>query len=49
MKILENYVTELYDRPNRLTKLDVEPEEEIDRDEKGPSIFQSKVEKPSRK
>ena len=45
LKIWENYVTELYDRPNRPETLEVEPEEEVDIDEKGPYILQSKVEK----
>ena len=44
LKIWENYVTELYDRPNRLETLEVEPEE-VDTDEKGPYILQSEVEK----
>jgi len=42
LKILENYVTELYDRPETL---EVEPEEEVDTDEKGPYILQNEVEK----
>jgi len=45
LKIWENYVTELYDRPNRPETLEVEPEEEVDTDEKGPCILQSEVEK----
>jgi len=45
LKIWENYITELHDRPNRPVTLDVEPEEEVDADEKGPYILQSKVEK----
>jgi hypothetical protein len=45
MKIWENYVTELHDRPNRPETLEVEPEEEVDADEKGPYILQSEVEK----
>ena len=47
LKICENYITELYDRPNRPETLDVEPEEEVDTDEKGPytSILRSEVEK----
>ena len=45
LKIWENYVTELYDRPNRPETLEVEPEEEWDTDEKGPYILQSEVEK----
>jgi len=39
------YNTELYDRPNRPETLEVEPEEEVDTDEKGPYILQSEVEK----
>ena len=45
MKIWENYVTALCDRPNRPETLEVEPEEEVDTDEKGPYILQSEVEK----
>jgi hypothetical protein len=45
LKIWENYTTELYDRPNRPETLEVEPEEEVDTDEKGPYILQSEVEK----
>ena len=45
LKIWENYVTELYDRPNRPETLEVEPEEEVDTDEKCPYILQSEVEK----
>ena len=45
LKIWENYITELYDRPNRQETLDVKPEEEVDTDEKGPYIWQSEVEK----
>ena len=45
LKIWENYITELYDRPNRPETLDVEPEEEVDTDEKGPNILKSAVEK----
>jgi hypothetical protein len=33
------------DRPNRPETLEVEPEEEVDTDEKGPYILQSEVEK----
>jgi hypothetical protein len=44
LKIWENYVTGLYDRPNRPETLEVEPEE-VDTDEKGPYILQSEVEK----
>ena len=39
LKIWENYIAELYDRPNRPETLDVEPEEEVDTDEKGPYIL----------
>ena len=35
-----------YNTPNRPETLDVEPEEEVDTDEKGPYILQSEVEKP---
>ena len=45
LKIWENYVTELYDRLNRPETLEVEPEEEVDTDEKGPHILKSEVEK----
>jgi len=45
LKIWENYITELHDRPNRPETLEVEPEEEVDADEKGPHILQSEVEK----
>ena len=39
------YITELYDRPNRPETLEVEPEEEVDTDEKDLYILQSEVEK----
>ena len=45
LKIWENYITELHDRPNRPETLEVETEEEVDTDEKGPRILQSEVEK----
>jgi len=45
LKIWENYITELHDRPNRTQNLEVEPEEEVDTDEKDPYILQSEVEK----
>jgi hypothetical protein len=45
LKIWENYITELHDRPNRPETLEVEPEEEVDGDEKGPYILHSEVEK----
>jgi len=43
--IWENYITELYNQPNRPETLEVEPEEEVNTDEKGPHILQSAVEK----
>jgi hypothetical protein len=50
LKIWENYITELYDRPNRPETLEIESEEEINADEKVPNILQSEVKKkPSRK
>ena len=48
LKIWENYITELYDRPNRPEKLEAEPEEEIDKEEKGPLISKSEVEKANK-
>jgi hypothetical protein len=45
LKIWENYITELYDRPKRPETLDIEPEEEVDTDEIGRYILQSEVEK----
>jgi hypothetical protein len=45
LKIREDYIKELYDRPNRLETLEVEPEEEVDTDKKGPYILQSELEK----
>jgi len=38
-------IAELYDRHNRPETLEVEREEEVDTDEKGPRISQSEVEK----
>ena len=49
LKIWENYITELYDRPNRQETLEFEPEKEVDTGEKGPHNLQSEVEKLSRK
>ena len=40
LKILENYITELYDQPENL---EVNPEEKVDADEKGPYILQSEM------
>jgi len=45
LKIWENYITELYDRPNLPENLEVEPEEEVDTDGRGSYILQSEVEK----
>ena len=45
LKIWENYITEIYDRPNRPETLEVEPEEEVDTYEEGPHILQSEVKK----
>ena len=45
LKIWENYIKELHDRPNRPETLEVEPEENVDADEKGLCILQSEVEK----
>ena len=36
LKIWENYITELYDRPNRPETIEVETEKEVDTDEEGP-------------
>jgi hypothetical protein len=43
LKIWEKYITELHNRPNRPKTLEVEHEEEVDKDEKGPYILQSEV------
>jgi len=45
LKIWENYITELYDRANRPQTLEVEPEEEVDTEKKGPYIFRIEEEK----
>jgi len=49
LKIWGNYVTELYDRTYRPETLEVEPEEEIDTDDKGPYIQQGEVKKAIKK
>jgi hypothetical protein len=41
LKFWKNYISELYNRPKTL---EVEPEEEVDTDEKGSYILQSEVE-----
>jgi hypothetical protein len=45
LQIWENHITELYDLANQPEHLEVEPEAEVDEDEKGPYILQSEVEK----
>ena len=45
LKVWENYITELHDRPNRPVNLEVEPEDEVDAEKKGPYILRSEVEK----
>jgi hypothetical protein len=45
LQLLENYITELYYRANRPEHLEVEPETEVDEDDKGAYILQSEVEK----
>jgi hypothetical protein len=45
LQIWKNYITELYDGANRPEHLEVEPDAEVDEDEKGPYILQSEVEK----
>jgi hypothetical protein len=45
LKIWESYVAELYDRANRPENLNVEPEDEVGADHKGPHILHSEVEK----
>ena len=45
LKIWEKYVSELYDRTNRPESVEIELEEEVDIDGKGPYILQIEVEK----
>jgi hypothetical protein len=45
LKLWGNYITEPYDQPNQPETLEAEPEEEVNTEEKGPCILQSKVEK----
>ena len=45
LKIWENYITELYERPNGQETLEVETKEGVDTDQKGPYILQSEEEK----
>ena len=49
LKIWENYIKELYDRRNRPETLDIEPEEEVDTNEKGPIFCKVKWKMPSSK
>jgi hypothetical protein len=49
LKIWENYITELYDRPNQPETLEVKPEEEGDIEDKGPIFCKVKWQKPSMK
>jgi hypothetical protein len=49
LQIWKNYITELYDRPNQPETLEVEPEEEIDTDKKGPYILQNEIKKTIKK
>jgi thermostable 8-oxoguanine DNA glycosylase len=49
LKIWENCVTELHVRINRPETLEVEPEEEVDTDEKGPYILQGEEQKGYRR
>ena len=39
LKIWENYISELHDRTIQPESLEIEPEEEVDADEKGPYIL----------
>jgi len=43
--ILDNYITKLYDWPNRPENLEAEPEEEVGANDKGPYSLRSEVEK----
>jgi hypothetical protein len=43
LKIWKNYITELYDRANRPENIQVELEEELNTNRKGPYILQSEV------
>ena len=43
--IWENYTAELYDRPNRQENFEVEREEEVYAEEKGPYVFHGELEK----
>ena len=45
LKIWEDYIAELYNQPNQPENLEVEPEEEVDPDEKYPYVLQCEVEK----
>jgi hypothetical protein len=45
LKIWENYIAELYDRSNQQENVEVEREEEVYAEEKGPYLLHSEVEK----
>jgi hypothetical protein len=45
LKIWEIYIDDLYDGANRPENLNMEPEEEVDEDHKGPHILSIEVEK----
>ena len=49
LKIWENYVKELYDRPNRPETLEVEPEEEVDKMRKAHILYKVRWKKLLRK
>jgi hypothetical protein len=45
MKIWENYITELCEQPNQPENLEVQPDQEVEAEERGPYILQSEAEK----
>jgi len=45
LKIWENYIAELYNRANQQENFEVEREEEVYAEEKGPYVLHSEVEK----
>jgi hypothetical protein len=45
LQIWEHYIAEFYDRANRPEYLEVEPQAEVDEDEKGPYILKNEMEK----
>ena len=46
--VSENYIAELYDRPTGPETQEVEPEGEVDTDEKGPYILLSELGKATK-